>query len=119
MLLLDRTLLKMTAGLRRYIFGIVLLHILVLLGTVRFADAVSGFLGDLFDPQMTGARLYSAIGSAALSALVMLIGQILIGEMEFLCNARARTQLRDKILDQIFRLDVAEIEQLGAANAWL
>ena len=117
MLLLDRTLLKMTGGLKRYIFGIVLLHVLVLLGTVWFADAVSGFLGDLFDPQMTGAQLRGAIGSAAVSALVMLVGQVLIGEAEFLCNARARTNLREKILDKIFQLDVGRIEQLGAANA--
>lgn len=117
MLLLNRTLLKMSKGLKRWIISIVALRFVVLLGTVWFAESVSAFLGDLFAPSLSDAALYSAVGSAAIAAFVMLIGQILIGEAEYLCTAKARTLLRDKILDKILLLDVANIEQIGAANA--
>lgn len=117
MLLLNKTLLRMSAGLKRWVFGIILLRLVVLFGTVRFAESVSGLLGDLFNPQMTGAAVTEAIISAALSALVMLIGQVLIGEAEYLCTAKARVLLRGRIMDKIFMLDVANVEQVGAANA--
>lgn len=117
MLLLNKTLLKMMKGLKRWILCIVVFRLVVLLGTVSFAQSVSTFLADLFSPSLSDAALYGAIADAAVAALVMLIGQILIGEAEYMCTAKARTLLREKILDKILLLDVANIEKIGAANA--
>ena len=91
----------MMKGLKRWILCIVVFRLVVLLGTVSFAQSVSTFLADLFSPSLSDAALYGAIADAAVAALVMLIGQILIGEAEYMCTAKARTLLREKILDKI------------------
>lgn len=61
MLLINETLIKMMKGLKRYIVFITLLKILILMATVYFTQALSQFLGNLFDPQMTVEQLFAAI----------------------------------------------------------
>ena len=58
MLLLNKTLLKMMKGLKRWILCIVVFRLVVLLGTVSFAQSVSTFLADLFSPSLSDAALY-------------------------------------------------------------
>lgn len=116
MLLLNRTLLELARGLRRWILAIVALRFMVLFGVVRFAESLSEFLGDLFHPQMTGDALSGAVWSAAGAAVIMLIGHVLMGEAEYFCTSKARILLRGRILDKLFLLDVANVEQAGAAN---
>lgn len=93
MLLLNETLIKMMKGLKRYIIFITLLKILILTATVYFTQALSQFLGDLFDPQMSGEQLFAAVGAAAISAGVLILGHVLVGEAEFLCTSKARMSL--------------------------
>ena len=47
MLLINKTLIKMSKGVRIWIFIIALLKMLTLIGTVLFAQTISAFLGDL------------------------------------------------------------------------
>jgi ATP-binding cassette subfamily C protein len=107
----------MSKGIRHWIFIITALKLLVLVGTASFARTVSGFLGNITDPQMTTAGFSQAVLSALLAALVILLGEVLIGEAEYRCTARVRLLLREKIFAKMLLLDVGSIEKIGTTAA--
>ena len=53
MLLINKTLIKMSKGIRGWIVVITGLKILTLVGTVMFAKTLASFLGDLYNPALT------------------------------------------------------------------
>ena len=117
MLLVNKTLLKLSNGVRHWIFILTGLKIVVLVGTAAFAGTVSRFLSSVSDPRMSQSDLSSAVVSALIAALVILAGEILIGEAEYRCTAKARLSLRELIFTKILLLDVGKIEKLGSTNA--
>lgn len=54
LLLLNRTLIRMSKGLWGWILTIAGLKMVTLMGTASFAQIISGFLGSLDSPEMTG-----------------------------------------------------------------
>ena len=117
MLLLNRTLLHMARGLWRWIFLITGLKLLALVGTAAFAQIVSGFLGDLTSPQMTATAAGQAILSALLTAALLLTAELLTGEAEYRCTAKARLSLRQAIFAKVLALDVGNVEKIGPVSA--
>ncbi|MDO4354926.1 MAG: ATP-binding cassette domain-containing protein [Clostridia bacterium] len=117
MLLLNRTLLKMAKGLWGWIATITLLKLATLAGTAAFARIVSGFLGNLDSPEMTAAQAGSAVLYALLTAAAMLISELLTGEAEYRCTAKARQQLRTGIFSKVLELDVGNVEKIGPVSA--
>lgn len=117
MLLINKTLLKMSKGVRIWIFIIALLKMLTLIGTVLFAQTISAFLGDLYQPSLSREELIGAIISALLASLLILLADLLTGEAEYRCGAKARISLRKAIFDKILELDVGKVEKIGASNA--
>ena len=117
MLLINRTLLKMAKGLWGWILAITLMKLITLAGTTAFARVISEFLGSLTSPSMTLAAAGSAILSALAAALVTLAAELLRGELEFRCTAKARCSLRDQIFSKILELDVGNIEIIGPVSA--
>lgn len=103
----NRTLLIMSKGARGWILSIVVLKIVVQIGITQFASTISVLLGDLYQPQMTSEQLKAATVSAFVVSIITLVGELLVGEAEFHCTARARTTLRDKIFTKILKLDVS------------
>ncbi len=116
MLLINKTLLDMSRGLRRYIVLIALLKLAVLASTARFARNISIYMGDLLAPSMSSRDLQNSILSARLAAAVMLLGEILIGEVEFRCTEKSRLLLRERIFSKMLELDVGNIEKMGATR---
>ena len=90
MLLLNRTLLRLAKGLWGWILGIVALKLVTLAGAAAFARTISGFLGNVLSPAMTLEAAGAAIGAALLAAALMLVSDLLRGEMEYRCTAKAR-----------------------------
>ena len=117
MLLLNKTLLRMAKGLWGWIFLITALKLLTLVGTAAFAQIVSGFLGDLISPQMTAAAAGQAVISALMTALLLLGAELLTGEAEYRCTAKARLSLRRAIFSKALELDVGNIERIGPVSA--
>lgn len=90
MLLLNKTLLKLAKGLWGWIIAIVCVRFLALIGITNFAQVIAGFLGNLFNPAMDA----SAVRAAFIAAVIMLAAQLLQGELEYRCTAKARATLR-------------------------
>ena len=102
MLLLNRTLLRMARGLWGWILAIAGLKLLTLVDTATFAGIVSGYLGNLTSPQLTLADARHAILGALFTALWMLGTELLTGEAEYRCTAKARLLSRTSIITKIF-----------------
>lgn len=117
MLLINKTLLDMSKGLRRYIIAIALLKVFVLQATAGFAQNMASFMGNMLRPSMTASDLRGAIISALFAALFMLAGELVIGEVEYRCTAKSRVLLRDNIFSKMLELDVGNIEKIGASRS--
>jgi ATP-binding cassette subfamily C protein len=117
MFLINKILLRMSKGVRGWILLITLLKILVLAGTAGFAGTVSSFLGSIADPLAGAGDFSKAVWAAFLNALLILAGELLIGEAEYRCTARARLSLRDGIFAKLLELDVGNVEKLGGPGA--
>ncbi|MDR1637027.1 MAG: hypothetical protein LBR93_06785, partial [Treponema sp.] len=113
MLLISKILLRMAKGLWRWIIVIVCLKLLALAGIALFAQTLSGFLGVMGEVPLSRALLYRALGQAFLGALLVLLGEALIGEAEYRCTAKARLNLRKRIFSKMLLLDVGSIEKIG------
>ena len=117
MLLLNKTLIRMSRGLWGWIAVIVGLKLITLVGTAQFAQIISGFLGNIASPSLTVSDAGSAILSALLTAAVMLVSELLTGEAEHRCTAKARQSLRADIFAKALDLDVGNIEKIGPVSA--
>ena len=116
MLLINKTLIRMSEGIRGWIAIITGLKILTLVGTVMFAKTISSFLSDLYQPKMSQEQLLAAIISALIASCLILIADLLTGEAEYRCGAKARINLRKEIFEKMLQLDVGKIERIGASN---
>lgn len=116
MLLINKTLIKMSKGIRGWIAIITGLKILTLVATVMFASTLSAFLGDLYNPALTKDELIRAIINALLASILILIADLLTGEAQYRLEAKARIHLRKQIFEKMLQLDVGKIEQIGASN---
>ena len=117
MLLLNKTLLRMARGLWRWILLITGLKLAALIGLTAFARIISSFLGNVNSPELTAADAGQAILSAFLAAAAMLLSELLTGEVEYRCTAKARQSLRAGIFSKVLALDVGNIEKIGPVSA--
>ena len=117
MLLINRTLIEMSDGMRKWIIIIAALKTLVLVATTNFAITMSDFLGNLMNPNMNMADFKSAIITAVFAAIFIFVGEFLIGECEYRLTSKARVTLREKIMRKILDLDVGNVDRIGATKA--
>lgn len=117
MLLLNKTLIRMTRGLWGWILAITACRLLALAGTAVFSRTVSSFLGDLGSLSMTADQAGNAVLHALGAAAAILAADLLTGEAEFRCAARARQSLRTAIFSKALELDVGNIEKIGPVSA--
>ncbi len=117
MLLLNRTLIRMAKGLWGWIFLITALKLGTLIGTALFAGILSGTLGSLTALDMTAAKAGTAVLNALLTAVAMLVCELLTGEAVYRCTAKARQTLRTEISSKVLELDVGNVERIGPVSA--
>lgn len=116
MLLINRTLIKMSRGFRGWIVAIALLKLVSLMGISLFASSIGSVLGRIFAADMALADLKADLIRAVLASLLMAVGDLLVGEAEHRCTASARIHLRRQIFDKMLRLDVSDVDRLGATG---
>jgi ATP-binding cassette subfamily C protein len=119
MLLINKILLKMARGLWLWMFLILVCRMAVLVGTAGFARTVSDFLGNMTNPRLTMENFSGAVLAAFINALIILGGEVLLGQAEYWCTARARISLREQIFSKILLLDVGKAEKTGGTGAVL
>lgn len=117
MLLLNRTLIRMAKGLWGWIFLITALKLGTLIGTALFAGILSGTLGSLTALDMIAAKAGTAVLNALLTAVAMLVCELLTGEAVYRCTAKARQTLRTEIFSKVLELDVGNVERIGPVSA--
>ncbi len=117
MLLINKTLLAMSHGMRGWIIVIAAIKMVIMIMTVQFAKIVSSFLGNLMTPNMTVESLQEALLWAFVTSLVLVVFSVILGEAEYRCAARARLRLRAQIIDKLFKTDIAAIELIGPISA--
>ena len=101
MLLINKTLIKMAKGLWGWIIVIVGLKMLTLVATTMFAKTIAYFLGDVMSANMTFNQAMSAIFVALVVSLIMLVSELLTGEAQYRCTAKARVHLRKYIFSKV------------------
>ena len=116
MLLIDKTLLKLSKGLWKWILMITAVRFVILAATTRFAVIVGSFLGNMFSVTVTPEAIRHAVLSALLASAVIFCFQLLQAELEYRCSAKARTELRKKIFGKVLHLDAGYIEQIGPTS---
>ena len=117
MLLIDKTLIKLSSGLWGWIIAIVVVRFTSLIGITYFAKYISEFLGQIFTSSIDLRQLKSVVIMAFLASLLTLVSQLIQGELEYRCNANARINLRKTIFTQVLNLDVGYIETIGPVSA--
>jgi ATP-binding cassette subfamily C protein len=121
MLLINKILLKLAKGLWFWIIAILFLKLLALAGIALFSQTLSGFLGAMAERPPPRSQLWAllsqAAGQALLGAGMVLLGEVLIGEAEYRCTAKARIGLRKRIFSKILLLDVGSVEKIGMSQA--
>lgn len=117
MLLLDKTLLRLTKGLWKLILLVTAIRFLSLVGVTALSEIIGDFLGNLFDPQFSPEAIRRAIGSALIVSVFTFVCQLLQGLAEYKTTATARTHLRNTIFSKILALDAGSIEKIGPVSA--
>lgn len=117
MLLMNKTLLKLTRGLWLWIIAITGVSFLTLMGTTALAEIIGGFLGNLFWPQEILGTAWSAIRAALLAAVFTFLAQLLKGLLEYKTAAKARESMRKMIFSKVMELDAGGIEKIGPVSA--
>jgi ATP-binding cassette subfamily C protein len=107
----------MAKGLWFWITALLGLKLLTLAGIALFSQVVSGFLGALAETPLPARALANALGGAFLAALLVLAGEVLTGEAEYHCTAKARIVLRRRILSKMLLLDAGGLERIGLSQA--
>lgn len=116
MLLINETLIYMSKGFRKWIVAIALMKLIVLAGINMFATSVGTILGQLYQTGFSMEELKKDIMGAVLASIIMLVGDLLVGEAEYLCTAKARVSLREQIIQKILQLDVSDVDRIGTTN---
>ena len=119
MLLLNKTLLRMAKGLWGRIALITFLKLVTLVGTAEFAQIISGFLGNIASPALSASNAGSAVLTAFITAAAIFLAELLKGEAEYRCTAKARQSLRAGIFSKVLELDVGSVEKIGPVLAIL
>ena len=113
MLLLDKTLLKMTKGLWHWLLSLVVIRICSLVMMTWFIGSISYFLGNMTNPTFTTTDIRNVIVQIVFISLMILVFQLIQGELEYRTQAAARTSLRLKMFSKVMALDAGYIEKIG------
>ena len=107
----------MAKGLWGRIALITFLKLVTLVGTAEFAQIISGFLGNIASPALSASNAGSAVLTAFITAAAIFLAELLTGEAEYRCTAKARQSLRAGIFSKVLELDVGSVEKIGPVSA--
>lgn len=117
MLLLDKTLLKMTKGLWGWILSLVVIRVCSLVMITSFATRISYFLGNMMNPTFTHDELRNVVIQILIVSVLIFVFQFIQGELEYRAQAAARSSIRQKLFTKTMSLDAGYIEKIGPNSA--
>lgn len=117
MLLLDKTLLKMTKGLWGWILSLVVIRVCSLVMITSFATRISYFLGNMMNPTFTYDEIRNVVIQILVVSVLIFVFQFIQGELEYRAQAAARSSIRQKLFTKTMSLDAGYIEKIGPNSA--
>ena len=117
MLLLDKTLLKMTKGLWGWILSLVVIRVCSLVMITSFATRMSYFLGNMTNPTFTHDEIRNVVIQILAVSVLIFVFQFIQGELEYRAQAAARSSIRQKLFTKTMSLDAGYIEKIGPNSA--
>lgn len=117
MLLLDKTLLKMTKGLWGWILSLVGIRVCSLVMITSFATRISYFLGNMMNPTFTHDEIKNMVIQILIVSVLIFVFQFIQGELEYRAQAAARSSIRQKLFTKTMSLDAGYIEKIGPNSA--
>ena len=117
MLLLDKTLLKMTKGLWGWILSLVVIRVCSLVMITSFATRISYFLGNMINPTFTHDEIRNVVIQIIVVSVLIFVFQFIQGELEYRTQAAARSSIRQKLFTKTMSLDAGYIEKIGPNSA--
>ena len=117
MLLLDKTLLKMTKGLWGWILSLVVIRVCSLVMITSFATRISYFLGNMTNPTFTHDEIRNVVIQILTVSVLIFVFQFIQGELEYRAQAAARSSIRQKLFTKTMSLDAGYIEKIGPNSA--
>ena len=117
MLLLDKTLLKMTKGLWGWILSLVVIRVCSLVMITSFATHISYFLGNMMNPTFTHDEIKNVVIQILIVSVLIFVYQFIQGELEYRAQAAARSSIRQKLFTKTMSLDTGYIEKIGPNSA--
>ena len=117
MLLLDKTLLKMTKGLWGWILSLVVIRVCSLVMITSFATRISYFLGNMMNPLFTHDEIRNVVIQIIIVSVLIFVFQFIQGELEYRSQAAARSSIRQKLFTKTMSLDAGYIEKIGPNSA--
>ena len=117
MLLLDKTLLKMTKGLWGWILSLVVIRVCSLVMITSFAIRISYFLGNMTNPTFTHDEIRNVVIQIIVVSVLIFVFQFIQGELEYRTQAAARSSIRQKLFTKTMSLDAGYIEKIGPNSA--
>ena len=117
MLLLDKTLLKMTKGLWGWILSLVVIRVCSLVMITSFATRISYFLGNMTNPTFTHDVIRNVVIQILVVSVLIFVFQFIQGELEYRAQAAARSSIRQKLFTKTMSLDAGYIEKIGPNSA--
>lgn len=117
MLLLDKTLLKMTKGLWGWILSLVVIRVCSLVMITSFATRISYFLGNMTNPTFTHDEIRNVVIQILIVSVLIFVFQFIQGELEYRAQAAARSSIRQKLFTKTMSLDAGYIEKIGPNSA--
>lgn len=116
MLHINKTLIRLSKGFRGWILVIAALKIVVLLGITMFANSIGTLLSQLYYSDPGQVDFVNLVARSVIASLIMLVGEILIGEVEHICTSMSRVNVRSEIIKKLLELDVKDVNKIGATN---
>lgn len=117
MLLLDKTLLKMTKGLWGWILSLVVIRVCSLVMITSFATRISYFLGNMMNPSFKRDEIRNVVIQIIIVSVLIFVFQFIQGELEYRSQAAARSSIRQKLFIKTMSLDAGYIEKIGPNSA--
>lgn len=117
MLLLDKTLLKMTKGLWIWIISLVVIRVCSLVMITNFASNISYFLGNMMSPSFIHDEIRNVVIQIIIVSILIFVFQLIQGELEYRAQAAARSSIRQKLFTKTMSLDAGYIEKIGPNSA--
>ena len=115
MLLINKQLLRLGKDSWGWIIAIVVTKLVILLSFMVVVSAVSRLIGSFVGEG--NSNIGSQVAVALVSAVIGLVGSLILGEVKFKCTADIRIRLRHNIYQKMLDLEMDYLVKMGTSRA--